>query len=132
MIEVFGCEARHFTVKESKRIGTKRDGKFDSRARQCIWVGQSRKILGGHRVIPVTWNPDTAEWELGRMEDVKKVITRSDVFPLRTRQQQGSSHLDFEKFVDSMSPQAVPRQVYEAQSMLDHRKVGVDTEYKIQ
>ena len=57
------------------------------------------------------------------MEDVKNVITQPDVFSLRTKQAKGKSAADFETVVDSLSPSAVPRQIYEAQSVLEHRKV---------
>ena len=53
------------------------------------------------------------------------------VFPLRTRARQADSTLELEQFVDQFSPQAIPRAVYEIQSIVDHRHVGDDIEYKV-
>ena len=39
--------------------------------------------------------------------------------------------MELEQFVDQFSPQALPRAVYEIQSIVDHRHVGDDIEYKI-
>ena len=64
-MEVFGCEAVVFKPK------IHRNGKMDIVRKQCIWVGRSRKILGGHRVMPVIWDPEAAEWRIEALEDVK-------------------------------------------------------------
>jgi len=52
------------------------------------------------------------------------------VFPLRTRASQAESTLALEQFVDQFDPQAIPREVYEIQPIVDHRHVGDDIEYK--
>ena len=53
------------------------------------------------------------------------------VFPLRTRAKQAESTLELEQFVDQYSPQAIPGAVFEIQSIVDHRHVGDDIEYKV-
>ena len=124
-MEVFGCEAVVFKPK------IHRNGKMDVVRKQCIWVGRSRKILGGHRVMPVIWDPEAAEWRIEALEDVKKAEVHCGVFPLRTRQAIGGSPTDFETFVDSLAVDAVSRYVYEAQEIVDHRSVEGDIEYKV-
>ena len=124
-MEVFGCKAVVFKPK------IHRNGKMDIVRKQCIWVGRSRKILGGHRVMPVIWDPEAAEWRIEALEDVKKAEVHCGVFPLRTRQAVGGSPTDFETFVDSLAVNAVPRNVYEAQEIVDHRSVEGDIEYKV-
>ncbi len=79
-MEVFGCEAVVFKPK------IHHNGKMNIVRKQCIWVGRSRKILGGHRVMPVIWDPEAAEWRIEALEDVKKAEVHCGVFPLRTRQ----------------------------------------------
>ena len=67
------------------------------------------------------------------VEDVKKaeVHVHCGIFPLRTRQAIGGSPTDFETFVDSLAVTVVPRNVYEAQEIVDHRSVEGDIEYKV-
>ena len=124
-IEVFGC--RVYAYKNVIR----KNGKVDITSQECIWVGRGRSTLGHHGLLPVIWDPALADWRFGAYFESDSVSIHHGVFPLRTRASQADSTLALEQFVDQFSPQAIPREVYEIQSIVDHRHVGDDIEYKI-
>ena len=124
-IEVFGC--RVYAYKNVIR----KTGKVDITSQECIWVGRGRSTIGHHGLLPVIWDPSLADWRFGEYFESDSVSIHHGVFPLRTRAKQAESTLELEQFVDQFSPQAIPRAVYEIQSIVDHRHVGDDIEYKV-
>ena len=73
---VFGQEVEYFVVKE------RRDDNWDTPGVKGIWVGWDPKVTNGHRVVPITWNPKSTQWDLGAVASSSRVVYDEIRYPL--------------------------------------------------
>ena len=62
MVEAFGAYTVYY---ESKERRPSKGRQTDAPGRKGIYVGRSKLISGGHRIIPIEWNQETHMWTLG-------------------------------------------------------------------
>ena len=118
MVEAFGAYAVYY---ESKERRSSKGRQTDAPGRRGVYVGRSKVISGGHRIIPIEWNEESRMWSLGSVIDRAYAEVNNTKFPLRTVPSEGTDPADFEAFVDRASPKAVKPKVYVVDKVLGCR-----------
>jgi hypothetical protein len=116
---VYGSLVRFYRAKE------RRDGKLDSNGSIGMYAGRSFNVPGGHRVIELVWNHESKRFDLMPTVDVKTVSFDNTVYPLTRLPVDGSSHDNFEDFLDMFDTKTIKIDVFEIHKLLEHRLVKV-------
>ena len=125
---VCGSLVRFYRAKE------RRDGNIGSIG---MHAGRSFNIPGGHRVIELVWNHESKRFDLMPTVDVETLTFDNTVYPLTRLPADGSSHQNFEDFLDVFDTKTFKVDVYEIHKLLEHRLVSVPgsrvraVEYKV-
>jgi len=85
-----------------------RANKGDRLAKPAIWVGRDT-LIGGHRVVPISWDHTTLTWQLSAVESVVTCHVDEGNCILRKGPKQGAGHgmEAMDQFVDRYWPEEV-------------------------
>ena len=94
---VFGSYCLHHIPKEN------RSGAFQPASEMGIWVGSDPHVVGGHWVVPITWDVEQQCWILGEVVTAMTVRVYESVRPLRMQPVKGQyGSQEFDTFVDKV------------------------------
>jgi hypothetical protein len=94
---VFGSYCLHHIPKEN------RSGAFQPASEMGIWVGSDPHVVGGHWVVPITWDVEQQCWILGEVVTAMTVRVYESVRPLRMQPVKGQyGAQEFDTFVDKV------------------------------
>ena len=94
---VFGSYCLHHIPKEN------RSGAFQPASEMGIWLGSDPHVVGGHWVVPITWDVEQQCWILGEVVTAMTVRVYESVRPLRMQPVKGQyGAQEFDTFVDKV------------------------------
>ena len=68
---------------------------------EAIWVGRSNSISGGHRIVPIKWDPTNNIYTLFPSREVNNIRFENIKYPLRMGPVQDDSEFNkFEEYVE--------------------------------
>ena len=126
MVETFGSLVYYYESPERRAV---KGHQTDPSARKGLYVGRSKNVSGGHRVIPIT--QAKGQWELDPTIERSYVVVKQNVYPLRLAPSQGKDPKQFDTYVDKCSAGAVAPEVYVVDKILDMRERAGEVEYKV-
>ena len=94
---VFGSYCLYHIPKEN------RSGAFQPASEMGVWVGNDPHVVGGHWVVPITWDVEQQSWILGQVVTATTVRVYERVKPLRMQPKKGQyGSQEFDTFVDKV------------------------------
>jgi hypothetical protein len=126
MCEVFGALVYYYEAPERRSIGA---GQTDTSGRKAIYVGRSRTVSGGHKVMPIEYREGV--WHIGAMIERAYCVVKNHHRPLRTAAEVGSDPTKFEDFVHRCSATAEQPDVYTVDKIVDVRITSGEVEYRV-
>ena len=115
-----GAKCVYFEAKE------RRESTDDTTGRLGVWLGHSDKIVGGHRIGPLTWNTKRMAYDIARVIDRKTVHVDDDCMILRMRTKKRGDHFNVDELVDRFAGDVEGTDVYEAHAIINHRDLDKD------
>ena len=126
VLHVFGSKVLYYLHKEQ------RDGADDIPARQGLYLGRAKEVLGGARVVQITKNKKTGMYELGEIREVRKPKFFDGEFPLREATGERTTAAELDELVNQISPsQEVIDDVYVVKDILASKEAKDGTWYKV-
>ena len=92
--EPWGCLAYGWVDKKD------REYKCSDRAFRGIWVGTDTSVIGGQRIVPLTWDATKSKYELHPTRTLFNVITDTGCYPLNGDPIEDTVELDREIMTD--------------------------------
>ena len=121
----FGCKAVYYEVKE------RRDGnQTDMAGRLAVYVGRARKVLGGHRLVPITKDKQTGLWVLGAVVERKTARFQDAVYPLRDGKIEGTA-AELSEVLTTLQRRQMLEPVYVVDRIHDSRNRDGEKQYKV-
>ena len=115
----------YYEVKES------RDGnQTDMPGRLAVYVGRARKVLGGHRLVPITKDKQTGLWVLEAVVERKTARFQDAVYPLGDGKLEGTA-AELSDVLTTLQRRQIPEPVYVVDRIHDSRSRDGEKQYKV-